>query len=259
MELKISKEYEKLNDPLTEEEYEALKASIKEVGQQIEIIVSKDGTVLDGHHRFKICQELGIEPKFRVEAPTDEISYVLIANLLRRHYNDFQKAQRGMLLLEREKELAKERQGHKTSASNDAEVKKDIKAVGQVSKQIGLSQSTFERAQKVIEKGPAGLLDLVKNEQLSIYGGYRLVQALEKVPEKTKKAFENRVIEADRPEEELMKVIDIVQETNVAKSFLEMTSEEVAKKIEDQYKNQYYTEALDAHRVQHDIQVAEGG
>ena len=59
-EIKISQEYASLVPQLPIEEYESIKESIKQNGLYVPIIVNKDGIVLDGHHRFRICQELGI-------------------------------------------------------------------------------------------------------------------------------------------------------------------------------------------------------
>ena len=51
--------YQVMRD-LTSAEYEELKADIKERGVKVAIELDEDGNVLDGHHRLKICQELGI-------------------------------------------------------------------------------------------------------------------------------------------------------------------------------------------------------
>lgn len=47
-------------DPLTEEEYAALKESIALRGVLVPVDIDEYGNVLDGHHRVKICEELGI-------------------------------------------------------------------------------------------------------------------------------------------------------------------------------------------------------
>lgn len=56
-ELKINPEFEKLLMPLSDEEYELLEKSILEHGLQCPVITGKDGTIYDGHTRFKICRE----------------------------------------------------------------------------------------------------------------------------------------------------------------------------------------------------------
>ncbi|MBI1662537.1 MAG: ParB N-terminal domain-containing protein [Nitrosopumilus sp.] len=62
MNLSINPEYEKLVTPLLEEGYDSLKKSIKDKGLWMPIVTNKEGVILDGHHRFQICKELGMQP-----------------------------------------------------------------------------------------------------------------------------------------------------------------------------------------------------
>ena len=61
--LKINPEYEKVFDPLPEDEFEALVESIKQNGQYYPIVVNSEGVILDGHQRTKACDKLGIPVK----------------------------------------------------------------------------------------------------------------------------------------------------------------------------------------------------
>lgn len=82
---------------LTEEEYEALKASIAEHGLLSPITKDQNGVVLDGNHRLRACRELGIQPRYElVVCETDDDRYVraLVMNLLRRHLTREQKAEK---------------------------------------------------------------------------------------------------------------------------------------------------------------------
>jgi len=75
--------------PLTQEEYEALKADIAERGVLVPVEYDEDGNILDGHHRVKACQELGIKewPRLiRAGLNEDEkAEHVLKLNVHRRH------------------------------------------------------------------------------------------------------------------------------------------------------------------------------
>jgi hypothetical protein len=80
--------------PLRDSEYEALKADIAEHGVQYPIVVDEHGAVLDGHHRMRICQELGISPPIEVRAGlTDDEKHdlALSLNLQRRHLSHLEK------------------------------------------------------------------------------------------------------------------------------------------------------------------------
>ena len=67
IEIKINDEYTKLVPTLSAGEYNELKQSIKENGLWFPIMVNKDGYILDGHHRFRVCQELDIKPNVTVK------------------------------------------------------------------------------------------------------------------------------------------------------------------------------------------------
>lgn len=73
---------------LSTEEFKALKESIESQGQHLPIIVNKDLVVLDGHHRFRICQELNLSPKFEIknfDNKLEEKKFIYKINLERRH------------------------------------------------------------------------------------------------------------------------------------------------------------------------------
>ena len=42
-------------------EFQALRESVKQNGLFYAIVVNKDGILLDGHNRYEMCRELGIE------------------------------------------------------------------------------------------------------------------------------------------------------------------------------------------------------
>lgn len=73
MELTVNPEYERQVPKLTEQEYSELIQSMKDYGQLSPILVNEDGVVLDGHHRFRICQELGLEPQYKVMIFKDKV------------------------------------------------------------------------------------------------------------------------------------------------------------------------------------------
>ena len=116
MELTINQKYVALLPHLSKGEYEALKASIREEGMHCPIIINEKMVILDGHHRYKICMELGTELQLDdnvlvkyFDSPLEEKKFVIESNLKRRHLNAFQKAELAYPLEEVEKELAKQR------------------------------------------------------------------------------------------------------------------------------------------------------
>jgi len=81
--------------PLSEDEYAALKEDIRKNGQIVPILIDEDGNILDGHHRNRICGELGIPRRFEVvpDLPDDnaKMEFALRVGNLRRHLSNEQK------------------------------------------------------------------------------------------------------------------------------------------------------------------------
>jgi ParB-like chromosome segregation protein Spo0J len=193
MSLQLNPEYEKLLPKMFNEEFAELKASIQAEGQHYPIIVNEDLEVLDGHHRFKACTELGIEPDFEVRKFEDKLiekKFVIEANLRRRHLTKFQLVELGVPLLEIEKALAKKRQveGGKMGRNiqlglvpDDAKpVLTRSKATAVVAKKVGVSTRTFERGKRILEKASDEEKQKLREGKASIAKVYREVVALER-------------------------------------------------------------------------------
>lgn len=73
------------------QEFQSLVDDIKANGQR-EPIMLHEGMILDGGNRYRACLEAGIEPLFMEFGGTNIVSYVLSANLHRRHMTPGQQA-----------------------------------------------------------------------------------------------------------------------------------------------------------------------
>ena len=209
MSLHLNPEYEKLLPKMSDEEFAELTASIQAEGQHYPIVANEDLEVLDGHHRFKACTELGIEPDFEVRKFEDKLiekKFVIEANLRRRHLTKFQLVELGVPLLEIEKALAKKRQSAAGKvgrniqlglAPDDAKpALTQSKATEVVAKKVGVSTRTFERGKKILEKASEEEKQKLREGKASIAKVYREVVALEN-PEPTRE-------EASTPPEALV-------------------------------------------------------
>jgi ParB-like chromosome segregation protein Spo0J len=194
--IKINPEYSKLVSPLTNAEYNVLKSSISNEGLHLPIIINQDNVILDGHNRLKICQELGVEPKFEVKEFSDqskEKEFVIEINLKRRHLNSFQIAELEYKMEDIYKARAKLRslsnlrnvnkEINLSRAPNDAieEVHKEQeKETGKVSeviaKRTGLSPRTYERVKKIIEEGPEEVKEKLRSNKTTIFKEYEKIQ-----------------------------------------------------------------------------------
>lgn len=125
--------------PLTAEQRDLLRQSIRENGVLDAVVFDENGEVLDGHHRVEIAEELGIEYPRRVIEDLDEPGkhmYALTVNVARRQLDD---ATRGKLI---------------------AQMRLRGMSIRQIAKATGLSKTTVAR--NVDQLSHSGQLDQPK-------------------------------------------------------------------------------------------------
>ncbi|HJT83163.1 MAG TPA: ParB N-terminal domain-containing protein [Nitrososphaeraceae archaeon] len=178
----LNPEYSNLINPLKDLEYNSLRISVKEKGLYLPIIINQDNVLLDGHHRFQICKELGIEPRFEVkkfEDPLDERQFIIDINDKRRHLNDFQKAELAYELEKIESERAKLRSLNNLKHVKDKLSKRPIdhfehttykgKTRDIVSRKVGISQGSYERAKTIIKYGSEQSKEKLRDGRSTIF------------------------------------------------------------------------------------------
>lgn len=178
----IKQEYLELVPRLSEADRDNLKKSLKKDGQLIAVICNPDGIILDGHTRYELCNELGLLPiKYRVmkfENPDDEMKFVVMTNIARRHLNKFQKVEMAWPLFELEKQRALERVNWKTDKSlcvTDQEgkivkAKKKIKeglSAELFGKKIGVGHTFVNQVEYIKKFADEKLLAKVRGGELS--------------------------------------------------------------------------------------------
>jgi ParB-like chromosome segregation protein Spo0J len=188
MSLQINPEYDKMLPRMSDEEFQELKKSIQSEGQHYPIIVNENLEVLDGHHRYRACVELGIDPDFEVKQFEDKLlekKFVIEANLRRRHLNNFQLVELAVPLLAVEKALAKKRQlqggknggdvqlGLASDNAEPAQPEEKAKATEAVAKRAGISARTLERGKKELEKADEEDLQKLREGKTSISKVYQ--------------------------------------------------------------------------------------
>jgi len=186
-ELKVNPEYEALLPKLSKEEYEALKESIRTEGQHYPIMVNKDGVILDGHHRYRICQELQCVVKYEVKEFSnvlEEKRFVIESNLLRRQLTIFQRIEMGKPLLEIERELAKQRMLRGDPTQNFAEGE----ALELFAKKVGSNKETVRQALYLIEYAPPEELEKLRKGEREIFNLYKEVKRWQTIAELKEKA-----------------------------------------------------------------------
>jgi ParB/RepB/Spo0J family partition protein len=224
MKVKIKKEYEKLIRPLTQEEYELLKESIKTYGLLHPIVVNPKGVVLDGHHRLKACRELHIPYETRiVDLGSEEAEKKFVINSnIRRSLSLFEMV--------------------------ECMIRGESSTQRQLAKQLNVSQTQISRALEIIERGDEKLKELVRNGTLKIYQGWNVLKALESIEdEEDRKALLDALSKGEIDYKEFKR---IVGNTNAVISMIESEEDEkVRKAIEDKFKSQFYTAELNPQEV----------
>jgi N6-adenosine-specific RNA methylase IME4/ParB-like chromosome segregation protein Spo0J len=85
--------------PLSADDFAALKSDIATRGIMVPVEYDQDGNVIDGHHRVKACQELGIANWPRIvrsfKSESDKWTHARQLNLARRHLT--QEQRRGLI------------------------------------------------------------------------------------------------------------------------------------------------------------------
>lgn len=110
---------------MNEKELEELSQDISKNGL-LEPIVLYENKILDGRNRYRACQlhQLPFET-IKFNGNCNPFDYVISLNLHRRHLNAAQRAELGIIIFEREKEKAKQRQ-EETQLIGPSTQKKDV-------------------------------------------------------------------------------------------------------------------------------------
>jgi DNA-binding CsgD family transcriptional regulator len=188
---------------LSGEEFSELKADIAKRGVMIPIEFDEDGNVLDGHHRLRACQELGIAeyPKVVRKGMSEEEkrSHARSVNINRRH-----------LTRKQVQELVKE-QLAETPELSDRQIAKGLKVdhktvnahrvkmeqsgeIPHMDKSIGADGKTRSRNPKNSKKEPVS--KITDKLYSFLYAHYKSVQGIKEIPAESKAVFVMRC-EAD--------------------------------------------------------------
>lgn len=193
MEFKINPEYENLNPPLSREEAEDLKTSIKHSGIRTELHVLSDGTILCGHNRYNIAKELKIpedQIPYKIIDIPDELDckiYIIEDNLYRRQLSAPWRIELTSVVDKLERDKAKQRKkstqlkGKNSDGvpiiggGNISTTEEKGKSRDKLGEKAKVSGKTYERAIKVKEEKP----DLWKkclDDEKTINSAYKEIQ-----------------------------------------------------------------------------------
>lgn len=202
-------EYCKLFPPMPEDQLTALMQDISANGLRQPIVIH-EGKILDGRHRHKICINLGIKPKFKEFDGKDPLAYVISQNLSRRHLDESQRA----MIAGR---LANLKHGQRKDYIADGSI--DPSAVplsnDDASRRLSVGSASVKRARKVLASDNEKLIEKVETGQIAV----SIAAKIAELPTEQ----QERVIEADRPDQAIKKVAREEKEQALAAKTIEQS------------------------------------
>jgi len=160
--------------PMSAEEYAALVQDIRERGL-LEPVWLYDGQVLDGRHRSRACEELGIEPETREYTGDDPLGFVVSLNLKRRHLSE---SQRAMVAAR----VANLKQGRPDKSANWL-VSSPAVSQPEAAKMLNVSERSVQHAAKIERDAIPGVTKAVEQGHVSLHAAVQIAELPEDVQE----------------------------------------------------------------------------
>jgi len=184
--LNISDKLANLMPPLTKEEDALLTNSLLNEGCR-EPLVVWNGTIVDGHNRYRICWRHGVPFTYKemnFESETEAMLWAVRNQMARRNLTDFQKCELVLPFEEALREEAKKRQAwrkHGIDPLNETGNTQDMLAT-----MAGVSHGTFYKAKTILASGNADLICSVRKGNMSINRAYMQITAKSAKPRTAK-------------------------------------------------------------------------
>lgn len=156
-------------------DYDELKTSVQKMGF-LNPIFLLDGKLLDGRHRWRVAQELGVSaPAVHVTLTKEEaVEFVRGQGLARRNLS---KSQRAMVALELMKSL-KVKAGERKKSGKKADESEKGSAAAAAGEAVGVSASYIKYAHSIVEKYPE-IADRVMKGELNISQAKKEIDIIE--------------------------------------------------------------------------------
>ncbi len=156
---------------MTDAEFADLKADIEANGQR-EPITIYEGMVLDGRHRYRACEELGIETFQKLYEGDSPATFVISLNVKRRSLTPSQRAAVAVEFLPELEAEARKRKAHPGNTNrlgprSQSEKPNPHRAREDAGDLVGVSGATVDRARRVKVRAPE-IFEKVKSGEVSV-------------------------------------------------------------------------------------------
>ena len=175
--MRIDEEFATLIPPLTDEEYKGLEESILNEGCRDAIVCWND-TLIDGHNRYKICNEHNIP--FNVVQKDfnnrDEVLLWIIDNQLsRRNLSAYERTRIALAKEPIIASMAKENQGTRNDICQKSD-RSSINTKKEIAQLAGVSHDTVAKVKKIEAEAPEELKQAVRKGDMSINQAYNEIK-----------------------------------------------------------------------------------
>lgn len=197
IQLQINKNYLDLVTRPEHSQINSLRNSMREDGQQVTIIVNPDGIILDGHTRFNICTELGLEPKYIIKKFSTlkkEKEFVISTNLNRRQLTLFERGEALFSWWKEEKQRSQSEGGYATHATRRTGIThggtvtgKKERLLQRFTRIIGTNTTLAHEITWLMLHAPENMKVKLRKEEIAIAAAYT---ELAKPIRKSKKEYE---------------------------------------------------------------------
>jgi len=180
--LNINPELQRLIPPLTQEEFSQLTANVLAEGIR-DPIITWNGTIVDGHNRYQIAQEHGLEydtSKMYFKSLDECKEWMILNQFGRRNLSNYQ---RSLLALELEqvfKQRAKEKQKESGGAVIQKSEEPPIVAIKEVAKVANVSHDTIAKVKVIEAKANDEIKEQLRSGEVSINKIYQTIVKEEK-------------------------------------------------------------------------------
>jgi N6-adenosine-specific RNA methylase IME4 len=194
--LRVDSWFAKKLPQTSDRELQALADDIRKRGLLVDLLITEDGLLLDGHRRLQAAKLAGLShvPVRRISVAGETTwpkAIALAVNLHRRHLNEAQRANLGSSLLRIERKKAHQRQldGQRAGGLHGGRARphpklpgerkpEAMRATDEAARAVGVSRQTFERVEKIKKLDPE-LTQRVLTGNISVAAAYRKLRVAE--------------------------------------------------------------------------------
>jgi len=225
--LQIDSEFRDLIPPLSQDEVTLLKESISTQGCRDRLVVWKDhNTLLDGHHRYQICQEKGIpfdKVEIELASRTDAKIWILKNQRGRRNLNESQRAMLALKLEAIYSEQIKEKTGTRSGLVQNLGQREGGRSAEKAAKDMNISHQTVTFAKNVANRGIPKLIKMVESGDVAVSTAAKIASQSKDVQEEIIGRVESQIGEGKKP-----KIISLLREIVPP---AQETPEEISKRL----------------------------